>query len=146
MPAAWAGDAATQPQGRDALKGVTVLAVDDDPDSLEIVQRILEGEGLRVVTAPSAARAHSLVLLVKPRVIIVDLTMPGEDGYQLIRSLRSDDETKTIPILVLSALDSFKSRDQAYALGVNCYLSKPVDRQTLVDSLARILRDPGAPA
>lgn len=123
------------------LQNVTVLVVDDDLAALELLQATLGKAGMRVVTASSTSQALALLPECKPKLIITDLMMPGQDGYQFIRSLRSQPDTKDISVVVLSVLDTFISRDRSYAIGVDCYLAKPVDQAVLVNTLSMLLKN-----
>ena len=72
-----------------SLEGITVLAVDDEPDALDLVRRVLEGCGARVLTAGSAREALELVVAERPHMIVSDIGMPDEDGYDFIRKVRA---------------------------------------------------------
>jgi signal transduction histidine kinase/CheY-like chemotaxis protein len=119
----------------------TVLVVDDDRATCELISRGLVREGFRVVTASSGEEALHLARTQRPDVISLDVLMPGMDGWTVLRSLKGDPLTASIPVVIVSMLDS---RDIGFALGAADYLTKPFDREHLVTAL-RKFRDGRVP-
>lgn len=101
------------------------MVVDDDPDIRTLIQLWLEDSGYRVVDAADGPEALAQVKSVRPHLIILDMMMPAMDGAQVARSLRSDPQTRTIPIIVVSA--DPRARDQLRAVPVEARLPKPFD-------------------
>jgi PAS domain S-box-containing protein len=130
--------AATEPMQR--LTGITVLAVDDDADSLLLVRDALEAAGAAVVQATSAADALMLLDGRLPDVIVSDLSMPEMDGYDLIRKVRrrSLDKGGKIPAVALTAYARAEDRTRALVAGFQSHLAKPVDPVELVAAVAAI--------
>ena len=114
-----------------------VLVVDDDRATRELITRGLEKEGFRVLAAASGEEALRLAREKRPEVISLDVLMPGMDGWTVLRSLKSDPLTASIPVVMVSMLDD---RDIGHALGAADYLTKPVDREKLVLTLRRFRR------
>jgi signal transduction histidine kinase/CheY-like chemotaxis protein len=112
----------------------TVLVVDDDRATRELISRGLVREGFRVVTASSGEEALHLARTQRPDVISLDVLMPGMDGWTVLRSLKGDPLTASIPVVIVSMLDD---RDIGFALGAADYLTKPFDRERLVTALRR---------
>lgn len=116
-----------------------VLLVDNEPDYLDLVGRILEAEGCRVVTAGdarealAAAAAHSLDLAV------LDVNLPDLDGYALCREIRLASDHEDLPVLFLSVRDGMKDIIRGIAAGGRDFLTKPVRRQELVTAVGRAL-------
>jgi len=110
-----------------------VLIVDDDPTVLEMMEVLLSGEGYDVVTACNGIEALDRVNGQRPAVIILDMCMPVLDGYSVIGQLRSQEKTRSIPIIAISA-DS-NARQRLAALHVDSYLAKPFDIDRLVNSV-----------
>jgi CheY-like chemotaxis protein len=110
----------------------TILVVDDNFDMLELYTRHLVAHKYRVITAPSADQALGLAIRWQPDVIIIDLMMPGQDGWDLLQSLLSQAGTQTIPIVVCSVL---KQKELALSLGASGFLEKPVTEHTLVSTV-----------
>jgi CheY-like chemotaxis protein len=117
----------------------TVLVVDDDPPARDLIVRGLVKEGFKVVTAGNGEDALRLARSQRPDAISLDVLLPGMDGLAVLRSLKADPITASIPVVMVSMIDD---RDVGFALGAADYLTKPVDRERLVSSLRR-LRDDG---
>lgn len=102
-----------------------ILVIDDDPDVLELFEYTLKKEGYQVVTAPSGLNAAwALEEDTPPDVILLDLMMPTLDGYELCRYLKSSDEFKDIPVVIVSAKGSPEDIRKGLALGADKYLPK----------------------
>ncbi len=123
-----------------SLSGVKVLVVDDEVDSRVLVQRVLERCGAVVRTAASAAEALSAIEAEKPDVLVSDIGMPGENGYELIRQVRSrGGQEGGIPAVALTAYASSEDRLKAVRAGFQMHMAKPVEAAellTIVSSLA----------
>jgi CheY-like chemotaxis protein len=113
--------------------------VDDDPEVLTILTRLLEEAGHRVEAAPSALTALKQIPLSRPDCVITDLMMPEMDGFELIRKLRERHELADIKIVVLSAKGYDFDRRRAKQLGADGYLTKPIQRDTLLEAIAGIV-------
>jgi CheY-like chemotaxis protein/phosphoribosyl 1,2-cyclic phosphodiesterase len=113
--------------------------VDDDPEVLTILTRLLEEAGHRVEAAPSALTALKQIPLSRPDCVITDLMMPEMDGFELIRKLRERHELADVKIVVLSAKGYDFDRRRAKQLGADGYLTKPIQRDTLLEAIAGIV-------
>jgi len=123
--------------------GPTVLVIDDDPATRDLLQRFLTGEGFGVVTAASGEDGLRLARQHRPDVITLDVLMPGVDGWTVLTTLKADPDLADIPVVVLTILDD---RDIGFALGAIDYLTKPIDRDRLLKILAPYRRQaPDAP-
>ncbi len=129
-----------------SLEGVTVLAVDDEHDSRELVRRILEERGARVITAASAADA--LLVLEKEPVdlLLSDIGMPGVDGYELVRRVRSLPPGRggDVPAAALTAFARSEDRTRALIAGYQTHIAKPVEAVELAAAVASLARRRGA--
>lgn len=105
-----------------------VLVVDDNPDVVRLFSRYLHGTGYRLAQARNGTMAHEMAVELRPDVIILDLMMPVQDGWDVFQQLRSDPATARIPIIVCSILPEM---DVAVALGAAGSLAKPVTREAL---------------
>jgi two-component system, cell cycle response regulator DivK len=109
-----------------------ILVVDDNPINLKLAGDILECEGYTVDRAEDAEAALELIKRVPPRLILMDVALPGMDGYTLTKILKTDDSTKNIIVVALTAF-AMKGDDQkAYDSGCDGYISKPIDTKNLV--------------
>lgn len=120
--------------------GHTILAVDDDEGVITLFQRYLEKQGYKVAGMTTGEGVVETAKRLKPYAITLDVIMPGKDGWQIIQELKSDPETRDIPIIVCSILSE---ADKGLSMGVADYLVKPVTEQDLLDALIR-LEHPGA--
>jgi DNA-binding NarL/FixJ family response regulator len=116
-----------------------LLVVDDEPNLLVAVGACLRGEGFDVVTARSAAEALARVAESAPDLIVSDVRMPGMDGYQLARRLRSNPRTALTPVVFLTAKDETSDRVEGFRAGVDAYLTKPFEPDELVAVIRSIL-------
>lgn len=109
-----------------------VLAVDDIPLNLLLVQKMLSRFNFRMRTAASGQQALDAVAEEKPDLILLDLMMPGINGFEVIRRLREDPETSDIQIVILSALNSNEDVAKGFNLGANDFIMKPIIMEKLL--------------
>ena len=131
------------------LRGFQLLVVDDDQDALDMLSLLLTDAGASVRTAASAAEALALLRWIRPDVLLSDLAMPDEDGYSLIRSLRTIERHsgRRTPAVALTAYVRVQDRARAVDAGFDVFVEKPVDPEELVSVIgglveARALRPP----
>ena len=110
-----------------------MLVLDNDADFIGLIARYLADHNWRVVGAQEVKQAHALALELHPTVIMLDVMIPGEDGWDLLLALKSRPETRQIPVIVCSVL--YEPR-VARTLGAVAYLPKPVSQTALLESLA----------
>jgi CheY-like chemotaxis protein len=115
-----------------------ILICDDDPVILRLLQVNLEIEGYEVVSAHHGEEAVRLAIQERPNLIILDIMMPRMDGYQAARALKSQTETKDIPLVFLSAKAQQADIDKGRTFGVTDYLTKPFDPTELLDVIDRL--------
>jgi len=120
----------------------TVLAVDDEPDVLEIVKVNLELDGHEVVLARSGAEALELVRRRRPDLVVLDIMMPGIDGWDVLARLKGDPDLKatTVPVVMLTALTGDDDRVRGGIEGAICYLTKPFLPNELCAEVNRALQ------
>ena len=114
-----------------------ILAVDDDPAILDVVAQVLADEGYYVLTANGGRAAVELAREHLPNLILLDLMMPEMNGWQVVAALRDMPQTRSIPILLLSARRD--TQLMANDLGVSSYLEKPFDLDELLMCVRRLL-------
>jgi DNA-binding NarL/FixJ family response regulator len=119
--------------------GRRLLVVDDEAILLKAVAATLRAEGYDVTTARSGADALVILNQTMPDLIISDIRMPGMDGYELARILRSNARTALIPIIFLTAKGERKDRIDGFRSGVDAYLTKPFDPDELLAVVSGIL-------
>ncbi|HEV3471550.1 MAG TPA: response regulator, partial [Pyrinomonadaceae bacterium] len=120
--------------------GLTVLVVEDEPDALDLIRVVLEQGGARVTAARDAAGALAAFDAARPDVLVADIGMPGEDGYQLIRRVRALglERGGRVPAIALTAYAGEGDRARALAAGFHLHIPKPVDPAELVRLVAGV--------
>lgn len=123
------------------LAGLNVLVVDDDDDSRFYVTTVLEADGANVVAVASAATAWETLIKQQPEVLVCDIAMPDEDGYSLIRKVRSlkPDQGGQTPAVALTAYADSEDRIRAIEAGFQTHVAKPVDPTELVEIIAHLV-------
>ena len=113
----------------------SVLVVEDDPSAVRLLRAYLEPEGYRVKVAPDGEQALLDVREDRPAAILLDVLLPGMDGWEVLRRLKADPDLRAIPIVIVTVVDE---KDVGLALGAVDYIVKPIDRDALLASLGRI--------
>ena len=118
-----------------------VLVVDDEPDVLLLCRLNLEQRGHEVLEAPNGDSALELARSGSPDLVVLDLMLPGIDGYQVLQALRADEETSGVPVLVLTAKSLQADRERSRQLGASAFLTKPFLPDELCDLVDAVLAD-----
>ncbi len=126
---------------RDLLAGWDVLVVEDEPDSLEVAERILRFYGAKVHTATNGAEGLAAARRLLPRFILSDLSMPEMDGWEMLFELKQDRATLDIPVIALTAHAMKGDRDRAINAGFHNYLTKPLNPATFMSDVVKLLDD-----
>lgn len=108
----------------------SILVVDDNIDNLTLTQILLEGEGFEVCLAEDAEMALRVLQSCRPRLILMDIQLPGMDGLELTHRLRQDSSLRGVIIVALSAYAMKGDEDNARAVGCDGYIAKPIDTRT----------------
>jgi len=116
-----------------------VVLVEDNEDNRSIYALYLAHVGFAVTTADDAEAGIALVQASRPDLVLMDVTLPGMDGFAATRALKSDPLTARIPVVALTAHAGKEAHDRALAAGCDHYLSKPLDPRALAAEVARIL-------
>ena len=123
-----------------AVPGERILVVDDEPDIVALVVYHLAKLGYRVSTAGSGGDALELARRERPALVVLDLMLPDLSGFEVLERLRSDDATRQLPVLMLTARREEPDRIRGLSLGADDYLTKPFSPQELVLRVGAILR------
>lgn len=129
-----------------ATPAVKVLLVDDEPDILRLLSFALQAEGYQVITALNGLDALKYVRQERPDIVILDVMMPGMDGFEVCNELRSKPETAGLPIIMLSALGQVADRVRGLRAGADDYVPKPVNLEELSARIAAVLSRAQRPA
>jgi DNA-binding response OmpR family regulator len=117
---------------------VRTLVVDDDPDVRLVCRVALTSFGHEVLTARDGEEGLAAALQERPDIIVLDIMMPRKDGLTLLQELRADDETRDIPVILLSALAASSDQMRGYEVGADGYLTKPFSPDDLNSALAHL--------
>jgi len=117
----------------------TILVVDDHDLNRELARSILERHGYRVLVAQDGESAVEIARRERPKLVLMDLAMPGKDGYAAARELKNGHETAGIPVVALTALVMRGDEQKAHASGFDGYVTKPIDRKVLVDTVRHFM-------
>ena len=112
-----------------------IVVVDDDPDTVSILARHLQREGYATIEACSGPECLRIVRERPVDIILLDLMMPGMDGFDVCRALKSDPNTAEIPVIMITARDDLDARTEGMRLGVADFLAKPVFRRQLANRI-----------
>ena len=114
------------------VEKLNVLIVDDVPLNILLIKKMLSQYTFEIRTANGGQAALDAIKTKKPDLLLLDLMMPGIDGFEVIRRLRADDSTKDLPIIILSALNSEQDISKGFQLGANDFINKPIIMEKLL--------------
>lgn len=121
------------------MPGERILAVDDNPANLKLIEFLLDTEGYEIRTAGNAEEALSVLQEFRPRLILMDLQLPGMSGLDLTRRLKAEPATQGVVILALTAFAMKGDEKRALDAGCDGYVAKPIDVETLPSLIERYL-------
>lgn len=115
----------------------TVLVIDDVPLNLLLVEKMLGRYKFAVKSAGGGQQGLDMIAEQKPDVVLLDLMMPNIDGYEVLRRLRSNSETKYLPVIILSALNSDADIIKGFKVGANDFVTKPIIMDKLIKAILK---------
>src|SRR6185436_19217281 len=121
------------------LRRHKILIVEDDAALMEVLRDLLVDEEYEVVTAADGRAARALIYSESPDLILSDIYMPEMDGLELLENVRSDLATRHVPVVFLTGADGVDTQAQAYDLGADGFVTKPVHEKLLLSSIRRSL-------
>ena len=116
-----------------------ILVIEDDPASLRLMQYILEHKGYEVLTAVNGLDGLKKARSEEPDLVILDVMLPGMDGFDICYHLRAEPQTAKLPILMLSAKAREVDRDTGLKVGADYYITKPVDPAEIISNVEALL-------
>jgi two-component system, cell cycle response regulator DivK len=122
------------------MAGEAILVVDDNLLNVKLARAVLQNAGYKVLSAGDATTALALLERVRPRLIIMDLKLPGMDGFELAHKIRHDPRYSDIPIIAMTASDLVRDEERARLAGCDDYIAKPFDNDTLIATIRRLVR------
>jgi DNA-binding response OmpR family regulator len=121
-------------------QGPLILIADDDEDILQLLSFRLERAGYEIVQARNGADALRLAIELRPALAVLDVMMPGLTGYEVTRELRRNEETRAMPVILLTAKAQASDVAEGMAAGADDYVKKPFDARDLRERVERLLR------
>jgi DNA-binding response OmpR family regulator len=118
-----------------------ILVVDDDPKALELIEAMLIPAGYYVVTLVDSTKMIDTMRAVKPDLILLDIMMPFEDGYTILNKLKQGLDRSNIPVVMVTALADDGHKVIASIDGASAYITKPIERKVLLETIAHFLPD-----
>ena len=121
-------------------KAHTLLVVDDYEDSLQLLTSFLSHEGYNILTTGTAEEAVEVAIRRRPDLILMDIGLPGLDGLSAVWRIREQPELADVPVIIISAHDSYDLREEATSAGCKGYLAKPLDVKELKQLIQGVLQ------
>ena len=118
--------------------GKVILAIDDDPQVISLYERYLQPQGYQVISLTNPSQSLERAKQLKPYAITLDIMMPGYDGWSVLNDLKSDGETRDIPVIICSIVED---QSRGFSLGAADYLLKPILEEDLLNALDHLNRD-----
>ncbi len=116
-----------------------ILIVDDEPTILMLIGMMLKREGYEVVEAKDGEECFSKLKEKKPDLILLDVMMPGQDGWEICRKIKGARETRGIPVAMFTVRTSEDSMEKSMEYGADAHINKPIDKKELFDTIKRLL-------
>ena len=116
-----------------------ILIVEDDPKSMTLTKDLLKISGYTTIQAADGKQGAELAKSAKPDLILMDIMMPKMDGYSACREIKTDQSTKNIPVVMLTAVGYDLNKKLAKQMGADGYVTKPFSRQQLIDAISPLL-------
>ena len=124
---------------------MNILVIEDNPSHLKLAHLILGAAGHTVNDAQAAEQALAMIMLDKPRVILLDLELPGMGGLTLVRKLKADPTTRDIHVVAVTSYPERYKKAEAMAAGCDAYLVKPINTRTLPHQVEQVVRNMDEP-
>lgn len=122
-----------------------ILVVEDQDSIRRMIEALVQARGYQVTAVSSGAKAIDVALTDTPDIVLLDLNLPGQyDGFDVCQRLRSDPGTRTVPVVIISAMDDDESRARATAAGATAYYTKPFSPIALLKEIERLKNLTGA--
>ena len=121
------------------MAGEMILLVEDNPVNRRLAEFLLRSQGYRVREAATAKQAFEMVKTERPALILMDLQLPGMDGLEATRKLKQDPTMRDVPIIAVTSYAMQGDRERAHEAGCVGYITKPIDKTTLIQEIATIL-------
>ena len=121
------------------MANTKILVIEDDPATLRFMRYTLQGKGYQVLTASNGLEGLRKAKEEAPALIVLDVMLPGMDGFEVCHHLRAEPQTAKLPILMLSAKAREVDKDTGHKVGADEYLTKPVSPSEIIDKVESLL-------
>lgn len=118
-----------------------ILVVDDEQDILKLIEKILSDASYQIILAKNGDEMFELLRKSKPDLILLDVMMPGINGYEICHLLKNNPDTAHIPVVMLTVLSGPQDASKGMSMGAEAYLAKPFDPDELGREIKRVLKD-----
>ena len=122
----------------------TVLIIEDNPINRKVFKDILNVNGYKTIEAVDGEEGYRMAKEHKPDLIVMDVQLPGANGYDVTRRLKSEDDSKDIPIVIVTSFAMAGEENEAKTVGCNDYLTKPINIHQFIDTIKKYLPDQGS--
>jgi len=122
-----------------AIRSANILVIDDEPEITEIIEAFLTNAGYRVRVENSAAKAVEIARQHRPDIILLDIMMPGRDGYQICNAIKEDSDLASIPVIFLTGKDSKDDQGRSFQVGGDMFIKKPFSCERLLEIVNIVL-------
>lgn len=120
----------------------TILVIEDDPMTSRLVELMLVQEGYQVTIASNGLQGLEMAQALSPDLVLLDLMLPGPDGFDVLNQLQAKHQTAKIPVIVVSSKSQHADKQTAANIGANAYLTKPYKRAELLETIRSLLKRP----
>jgi DNA-binding response OmpR family regulator len=117
-----------------------ILVVDDSSTNIVLLEAILNGQGYQIETAQSVKEAYQIIKKETVNLILLDLLMPRISGFDFLKEIKSNESTRDIPVIIVSAVADSENRRKSIELGALDFINKPIDIQDFIERIEAILR------
>lgn len=121
-------------------RSTKVLIIDDEERNRKLLEVLVQADGHATLLAADGDAGVALAVSAQPDIVLLDLMMPGTDGFEVVQRLKRNPATQSLPIIVVTALDDVASRRRILASGADEFIGKPVDRWELSLRISKLLR------
>ncbi|MFC1541762.1 response regulator [Candidatus Latescibacterota bacterium] len=125
------------------MSNYTVLIIEDNPINRKVFKDILSVNSYISIEAVDGEEGYKMAKEHKPNLIVMDVQLPGANGYEVTRRLKSEDDTKDIPIVIVTSFAMAGEENEARAAGCNDYLTKPINIHQFIETIKKYLPDQG---
>lgn len=118
-----------------------ILVVDDSSTNIVLLEAILNGQGYQIETAQSVKEANTIIKKEPVNLILLDLLMPRVSGYDFLKEIKSNDSTKDIPVIIVSAVADPENKKKSLEMGALDFVNKPIDIQDFISKVDSVLKN-----